>query len=157
MEFDAQAEIVKDAAHEVFLTMLGTELHVEEPFADDDPLIDSEVTGIIGLGGYMTGSVSIHVGQEQARDFTARLVGADVDDITSNDDIRDAVGELANMLAGAVKTALTTDGEVEIALPVVSMGKAELAVRGGKGVVVPFEDYTGRFHVELVLSGPTEG
>ena len=97
--------------------------------------------------------VSIHVTRSQATDFTARLVGVDVEEITSEDEIRDAVGEITNMLAGNVKTALATMGVVEIALPTVVMTpKAELRVRGARGVAVPFDDYTGVFHVEVVLS-----
>ena len=42
---------------------------------------------------------------------------------------------------------------VEIALPTVVMTpKADLRVRGARGVAVPFEDYTGVFHVDVILS-----
>jgi len=147
------AEIIRNATHSVFSTMLGTELTAQEPFEDPQPFKPSEVTGFIGMAGEFAGYVSIHVTRSQATDFTARLVGVDVDEITSEDEIRDAVGEITNMLAGNVKTALSTMGVVEIALPTVVMTpKAELRVRGARGLAVPFEDYTGVFHVEVVLS-----
>lgn len=151
MDASVQADIIRNATTEVFVTMLGTDLHVGEPYEDANPLVEGEVIGMIGLGGYLTGSVSIHVGREQARDFTARLIGADLDEVTSDDDINDAVGELANMLAGAVKSALSGEGHIQIALPIVSTGKASLRVPKGRAVVVPFEDYTGSFQVEFVL------
>jgi len=147
------AEIIRNATHSVFSTMLGTELAAQSPFEDPQPFQQSEVTGFIGMAGEFAGYVSIHVTRAQATDFTARLVGVDVEEITSEDEIRDAVGEITNMLAGNVKTALAAMGVVEIALPTVVMTpKAELRVRGAHGVAVPFEDYTGVFHVEVVLS-----
>jgi len=57
------------------------------------------------------------------------------------------------MIAGSMKTALSPLGLVEIALPTVVMTpKADLRVRGARGVAVPFEDYTGVFHVDVILS-----
>jgi chemotaxis protein CheX len=117
----------------------------------------SEVIGFIGLAGDFAGYVSIHVTRQQATDFTARLIGVDIAEVTSEDEIRDAVGEITNMLAGSVKTALTTLGLVEVALPTVVMTpKADLRVRGARGVAVPFEDYTGVFHVAVILSDGAE-
>lgn len=147
------AEIIRNSTHSVFSTMLGTELSPLEAIEDPTPFQQSEVIGFIGMAGDFAGYVSIHVSRRQATDFTARLIGVDVEEVTSEDEIRDAVGEITNMLAGNVKTALSALGLVEIALPTVVMTpKAELRVRGARGVAVPFEDYTGVFHVEVVLS-----
>ena len=97
------------------------------------------------MAGDFAGYVSIHVSRRQATDFTARLVGVDVAEVTSEDEIRDAVGEITNMIAGNVKTALSPIGLVEIALPTVVMTpKAELRVRGARGVAVPVRGLHGR-------------
>lgn len=153
MQVHELAQIIQNATHSVFSTMLGTELAPQQVQEDPTPFRQSEVIGFIGMAGDFAGYVSIHVSRQQATDFTARLVGVDVEEITSDDEIRDAVGEITNMLAGNVKTALSALGLVEIALPTVVMTpKAELRVRGARGVSVPFEDYTGVFHVEVVLS-----
>ena len=147
------AEIIRTSTHNVFSTMLGTELSPLAALDDPKPFQQSEVIGFIGMAGDFAGYVSIHVSRQQATDFTARLIGVDIEEITSEDEIRDAVGEITNMLAGNVKTALSALGLVEIALPTVVMTpKAELRVSGARGVAVPFEDYTGVFHVEVVLS-----
>ena len=150
---DELAEIIRNSTHSVFSTMLGTELSALPAVDDPSPFMQSEVIGFIGLAGDFAGYVSIHVTRQQATDFTARLIGVDIAEVTSEDEIRDAVGEITNMLAGSVKTALTTLGLVEVALPTVVMTpKADLRVRGARGVAVPFEDYTGVFHVEVILS-----
>lgn len=150
---DELAEIIRNSTHGVFSTMLGTELSPLAALDDPNPFMQSEVIGFIGLAGDFAGYVSIHVTRQQATDFTARLIGVDIAEVTSEDEIRDAVGEITNMLAGSVKTALSTLGLVEVALPTVVMTpKADLRVRGARGVAVPFEDYTGVFHVEVILS-----
>ncbi len=150
---DELAEIIRNSTHSVFSTMLGTELSPLEALDDPNPFMQSEVIGFIGLAGDFAGYVSIHVTRQQATDFTARLIGVDIAEVTSEDEIRDAVGEITNMLAGSVKTALSALGLVEVALPTVVMTpKADLRVRGARGVAMPFEDYTGVFHVEVILS-----
>ncbi len=150
------AEIIQKSTHSVFSTMLGTELSPLEALDDPKPFMSSEVIGFIGMAGDFAGYVSIHLSRRQATDFTARLVGVDVAEVTSEDEIRDAVGEITNMIAGNVKTALSPLGIVEIALPTVVMTpKADLRVQGARGVAVPFEDYTGVFHVDLILSSGT--
>lgn len=150
------AEIIRKSTHSVFSTMLGTELAPLEALDDPKPFMASEVIGFIGMAGDFAGYVSIHLSKNQATDFTARLIGVDVDEVTSEDEIRDAVGEITNMIGGSVKTSLSSLGIVEIALPTVLMTpKADLRVQGARGVAVPFEDYTGVFHVDLILSdGP---
>jgi chemotaxis protein CheX len=147
------AEIIRSSTQMVFSTMLGTELSALDALDDPSPFMQSEVIGFIGMAGDFAGYVSIHVSRRQATDFTARLIGVDVAEVTSEDEIRDAVGEITNMIAGSMKTALSPLGLVEIALPTVVMTpKADLRVRGARGVAVPFEDYTGVFHVDVILS-----
>jgi chemotaxis protein CheX len=147
-----QAEILRNAVTSVFSTMLGTDLVSLDPFQDLTPPQESEISAIIGLAGDVAGCVSLHSTREQATEFTARLIGMDVEDVSSDDEVRDAFGEILNMIAGNVKTALVSLGEVEIALPtVITTPKAQIRVQGATGTVVPFEDYTGVFYVELVV------
>jgi chemotaxis protein CheX len=153
MQLDHLARILEAATQDVFGTMLDTALHVEAPFENSRPLLPAEVTGLIGLGGAFRGCVALHVGREQCRDFTARLLGAPLDSIRGDAELRDAVGELANMIAGNVKRELLRLGSIDIGLPSVSFGaEASPRMPGSRGVVVPLSDYTGRFHVELVVA-----
>lgn len=153
MDVDQIAEIVTSSTCEIFSAMLGTELTVGSPYEDPHPFGSStEVTAFIGLAGGLAGYVSLHCELAQAREFTARLLGSTSDDSISTDEICDAVGELVNMIAGGVKTALSGEHPVEITLPTVVMTpKPDMRVKSGKGVVVPFEDPSGSFLVELTL------
>jgi chemotaxis protein CheX len=153
MQTEQLARILEAATADVFGTMLATDLHVDACFENPEPLLPAEVTGVIRFAGAVRGCVALHAGREQCRDFTARLLGADLDSIRSDDELRDAVGEIANMIAGSVKRELVGLGRVDIGLPSVSLSATSTArAQEGRGVVVPLSDYTGRFHVELVVS-----
>ena len=153
MEFESGAEIIRSATIEVFQMMLGTELTPGAAFVDEKPFHQSDVMGLIGLGGAIKGYVTLHCSVDQGKAFTARLLGMQPEEVETHDEIRDAIGELVNMVAGSVKTALSDVGSVEISLPsVIIATKPEASVKDCKGIVMPFEDPSGTFHVELVVS-----
>jgi chemotaxis protein CheX len=147
------AEALVGATADVFSTMLSTQLHVERFFDDPEPLWPAEVSAFIAFSGVLRGCVALHASRAQCRDFTARLLCADLDSIKSDEELRDAVGEIANMIAGNVKRVLARHGPIEIGLPAVALGSREpVRMSGAVGVVVPLSDYTGTFHVELVIA-----
>lgn len=153
MQTQQLARILEAATADVFGTMLASDLHVDPCFENPEPLLPAEVTGVIRFAGAFRGCVALHAAREQCRDFTARLLGADLDSIRTDDELRDAVGEIANMIAGKVKRELVGLGQVDIGLPSVSLAPASAArAQEGRGVVVPLSDYTGKFHVELVVA-----
>jgi len=147
------AQILVAAAGDVFSTMLSTDLHVESFFENPEPLRSAEVVAFVSYAGALKGCVAICASREQCRDFTARLLGAELDSIKTDVELRDAIGEIANMIAGNVKRELLRLGPIEIGLPAVSLGSgAAVRMGGGFGLVVPLSDYTGTFHVELVIA-----
>ena len=81
------------------------------------------------------------------------FLGMDVKEI--NADVEDAIGELANMLGGNVKTLLSKNGrDVSLSLPTTITGEAynfQMASENTERTVVRFESDHGRFHVELQL------
>jgi chemotaxis protein CheX len=154
MRIEELARILEAATADVFGTMLATDLEVSPAFENPEPFLEAEVTGFIGLSGAFRGYVALHASLEQSRDFTARLLGAGLDTVGSDEELRDAVGEIANMIAGNVKRELVRHGGIDITLPSVSLRtRAAMNVPDARGVVVPLTDYTGRFHVELVVGG----
>ncbi len=153
MEAKQAGELVREAVVSVFATMLGSELQAGDPVDDPDPFLPAEVVSLIGLTGAVRGYLSLQCAREHARDLTARFLGADGHDVESLDDIRDAVGELVNMIAGNLKTAMACEEPVEIGLPtVVTTPKSDIKVRATSGIAIPFEDHFGEFFVEFVLS-----
>jgi chemotaxis protein CheX len=71
-----------------------------------------------------------------------------------NDEVLDAMAEMANMIVGNVKTALESElGPLVLSIPTVIFGRNYKALNGmGKArVVVPFQVEGHRFNVKFVL------
>ena len=153
MDRTRAAKLVRDAVVEVFSTMLGSELEVGEPIDDPDSSRPAEVVSLVGLRGAISGSLSLRCGREHARDLTARFLGADGQEIESLDDVRDAVGELVNMIGGSLKTAIGSPQAIELSLPtVVTTHDSDIKTAASFAVAVPFRDHYGEFIVEFAAA-----
>jgi len=87
----------------VFETMLSIE--VERSAAAWQPT-GTMMTAAVYFAGEWMGAVLIECAREQARAFAARLMAIESEAAIPDDDIRDTMGELANMLAGSLKSVL---------------------------------------------------
>lgn len=108
---------------EVFTTMAGMEDLLHIPIVVD-PLshFNDCLSALIGIGGTYTGLVSIHVSNEFAAKLTEHLL--DQADEPGQDEVEDALGEIANILAGSFKLHLAQSGaEVRISTPTIVAGK----------------------------------
>lgn len=86
------------AMAEVFETMVGASCH----YAEGAPLTDgARLTAMIGLAGALRGSVVLESGVEAALRVAALMTGSEADEMDAT--VRDAMGEMANMVAGAWK------------------------------------------------------
>ena len=85
------------AVEEVFRTMLGVGCEPAEPHEDQG----GSVSAVIGLAGSLSGSLVLQSGEAVARWMAGCMTGAEPDSVDAM--VRDAVGEIANMLAGAWK------------------------------------------------------
>ena len=66
---------------------------------------------MVGLGGSCSGLVGLHIPDDFAREATAAMLGMEVDEIEGDCDVHDAIGEIANMLAGEMKMLLSKTGQ----------------------------------------------
>jgi chemotaxis protein CheX len=135
-----------------FQTMLGCEvergtLSLKE---SDTPLHD--YSGVIGLSGRAVGTVVVSLSKNVAMQATSAMLMTPADEV-SEKEIVDAVGELANMVAGAAKARL--EGyELSVSLPSVITGKAH-TVRFPSNVTpicVPFQTGWGPLTLEVGMS-----
>jgi len=108
---------------DVFTTMVGVEDLLHLPLLVDPKTHFSEcITAMVGLAGIFNGLVSLHVPQKLALSFTSSMIGMEVTEL--NEDVNDALGEIANMIAGSFKHHLSKDGhEVRLSTPSVVSGK----------------------------------
>jgi chemotaxis protein CheX len=134
-------------ASEVFSSMANMCLEPSENA--DAPELTEYIVSSVHLAGAWEGSVHLDMNIDLARATTARLLGAEETDVTS-EDIQDAVGELANMLGGGVKELVPQP--CKLSLPSVATGDKRESVigRGRVASECSFVANSGRLHVSVV-------
>lgn len=137
---------------EIFTGMVMMEIAVAGmPLTKLGPLKKS-ITGMVGLAGTHKGVLAVHFPQEVALAVTSNFLGMDVEEI--NDDVQDAIGEIANMLGGNLKTILSDRGkDIQLSLPSTIFGDeyAFSSQAEGDQVILPFKAPSGMFYVEVEL------
>jgi chemotaxis protein CheX len=86
------------SVEEVFHLMLGVDCERE---ASPSTPESEAVTAVVGFGGVLSGACVFRSCGTTAREIAARMTGMDFDEI--DDTVKDAIGEICNMLAGAWK------------------------------------------------------
>jgi len=137
---------------EIFSSMIMMDVAVgNDSEATINPYLKC-ITGMVGLAGKRKGIVAVHFPNEVAMAITGNFLGMDVSEI--NEDVQDAVGEVANMLAGDIKTILSDKGkDIELSLPSTISGDQYVfqAKSDTERITVPFIVSNGVFRVELEL------
>lgn len=133
----------------VFETMVHTKMTVGKPHlkTNDDC---ADVSGIIGFSGDAAGCVVICFDNETAEKAASSFAGVTI--TRDHEDFADAIGELANMVAGAAKRDFK-DMEVKISLPSVIMGeKFHVAnSRNVPRIIIPCTCHLGQVNVEIAM------
>lgn len=147
------AQDIADATQEIFSSMVMLEVTPGKPFKRADSTLVNSISGIIGLAGTTKGMLAIHLPDKAALAVTTAFLGMDVEEI--DEDVCDAIGELANMLGGSMKAILDPNGsKVQLSMPSAVHGK-EYAVdclADAESVTVPFAFNGQTFMVELQIS-----
>ena len=107
------------AVKRVFETMVHTKVTVGKPHmkSDEGPL--SDVSGIIGFSGEAAGCVVISFTMDVATKVASAFACTEIN--KDHPDFADAIGELANMVAGNAKMEFA-DLNIKISLPSVVIG-----------------------------------
>lgn len=115
---DTLIEAARDAVDEVFQALLGMEPEIGEPLLGQQSPLEAEVTVYVDLEGPRSGALALRCRKDLATHVTGTLLGLEVTEI--DDDVKDALGELANIIAGGFARRLETCGvTVNISLPTV--------------------------------------
>lgn len=107
------------AVANTFTTMLGAEARRGELSMGDPRVRKYPVSGVIGLSGRAIGTVVINLSEEVALKSASRMLMEEIHEL--NDDVIDAVGEMANMIAGQAKVELA-QFDLSVSLPNVVTG-----------------------------------
>ena len=146
------AQHIIDSTQEIFSSMIFLEVTPGAPFKrENEPLRDS-ISGMIGLAGTIKGSLTIHLTNTSALAVTTAFLGMDVEEI--DEDVKDAIGELANMLGGSLKSVLDPNGsDIKLSMPSTVYGEEYSidCLAQAETVAVPFTFDGQTFIVELQI------
>lgn len=120
------------------------------PFVKADAVAKGEITGVIGLAGEAVGSVAVSFPASLALQIYSNMVGDTADSV--NESVRDAIGEVVNMIAGGAKATLAQKGfSFRIAIPRVVTGKNQSIDHKGDVpfLCVPFQIEDNTFWLEV--------
>ena len=142
-----------DVTKDIFTTMLDRSVEFGAP-TYTGPQPTANVVATVGFAGTLSGYVSLCVSKEAAFEIAQALLGSSAEE--AHDHVRDAAGEMANMIAGSVRTQMTDKGEtLGISTPIVTVGTdfSTAALRDVSQAVCPFKMGPHSLFVYLVLQG----
>lgn len=140
------------ATKDVFATMIFLDVEAETPVSGRGEKLASNITSMLGLGGGIRGMLAVHCPEAVATGITSGFLGMDVEEI--DEDVKDAIGEVANMVAGNLKVYFASqDVNISLATPTSVIGKSyrTSGIVGATRMVVPFKIESGHFWVELLF------
>ena len=124
-------DVLLDSTKEVFETMVF--MAVEESLQEGAGMGERALLGTITFKGRLEGCLGICCDQACARTIAASMLGMGSGEELGDNDIGDAIGEIANMVLGAVKSRIQNDvGSIEVSIPSVVQGR-ELRSSLGEG------------------------
>ncbi len=134
----------------VFKTMLHTDVTVGKPYLKTPHCDRPDVSGVIGLSGDVTGVVVLGFSKNVAIAVAEKFVGTSL--TVDHPDFADALGELANMVAGGAKASF--EGiNASISLPSVIVGENHEVIKSkaNPSLVIPCDSPMGHFTVEVAM------
>ncbi|MDD3553447.1 MAG: chemotaxis protein CheX [Deltaproteobacteria bacterium] len=142
-----------EAAVNVLKTMAMVEVTPGKPFLKKDQTANGDASGIIGITGEAQGSMSISFSTPCICAIVSNLFGSPVTEL--NEEVKDAVGELTNMICGDARRRLEAAGIVlQAGTPTVISGQGHTIKHISKGpcVAMPFTTPNGDFTIELAFN-----
>jgi chemotaxis protein CheX len=113
---------VTNAITDVFATMFSMKVKMDN---SDSPGAGQgdQIVGSVSFAGDVVGNVSIYVPKGFAIKITAAMLDIEVDEVKSDEEVRDAIGELCNMVGGDLKSRLCDFGfPCILSIPTITIG-----------------------------------
>lgn len=134
----------------VFETMLGTKVQIGKPMLKSEDMVTAEVSGIIGLSGDVQGSVVLSFPGNVACKVASQFSGEEM--TVEHADFTDAIGELANMVAGnAKKDFVGYNASISLPSVIIGPGHKVSQSKASPFLVIPCNTDLGKFNVEVAL------
>lgn len=138
------------AATDVLATMAFITPKAGKPFVKKNNVAQGDVTGLVGITGDGVGSVSISFARPLAVAIVKNMLGDEVEDILQ--DVKDAVGEIVNMVSGQARAGLVQQGYTfQGSTPTVIMGDNHTISHVARSPImaIPFSTDHGDFTIEF--------
>lgn len=141
------------ATEEVFDTMLAIPLEARPPVTG--PLeAPANVVATVAFAGYRKGLVVVYASMSAARRITSSMLAIPLHEV--NGEVPDAMGEIANMVAGQFRNRLAAvEPPSDISVPTVTIGTdfSMLYAAAVQRSRCPFDMQGEAISVELILTG----
>lgn len=115
---------VQRSVVDLFDTMLSMEV---TPVDEDIQSLEDEIVlvGFVSLAGKVNGSVNIRVSQEMSRKMAAGMLGMELEEIESDEEVKDVLREVCNIVAGGLKSNFCDVGlTCQISTPSITTGNS---------------------------------
>ena len=154
MEPNQIVKHTRSATTEVFTTMLGIEVSAgDERTEQSAPAISDGVMAFVGLAGPWSGAGVISCSAAFACQICNGLLMTEIESV--NEEVLDAVGEVANMIVGNFKTAAEEYlGPLGLSIPTVIYGRnfTSRSLGGNSWIVLPFQCGSETLEVRVCLT-----
>ncbi len=146
-------EALTAAVEHVFSVLCGIEAKPGGAVTGQPTSLPVDISGIVGIEGPITGSLAFHCRKDLATLITGKLLELEVTEI--DDDVKDLVGEIANMIAGNASSRLSGDGQgFQFSVPTIVTGR-RLNVRPMRGdlrwISLPFQASGMSFAIDFCI------
>lgn len=141
-----------EATLHVLSSLAYTKATAGKPYLKKDQLARGDVSGIVGLSGEARGTISVSFSEESILSIVSKMFGEPVNEI--NDEVKDAVGEILNIVSGQARKKLESMGRsLKGAIPTVITGKNHTICHITKHpiIAIPFETDNGHFTIEVCI------
>lgn len=146
---DSITEITKG----VFSTMVMLDVVDQGPLSEPVVSFHDTVTSMVGLAGSHSGTLAIHCPKTLALRITSSMLGMDVGEV--DDDVNDAMGEIANMIGGDVKHIFSPGGgDLSLSIPTVIYGSdySLESMSDVETMLIPFDCDGEQFLLSFAIS-----
>ena len=139
-----------EATLHVLETIASTKAEAGKPYLKKDQVARGDVSGVIGMTGETRGTISISFSEASILPIVSNMLGEEMKEM--NEEIKDAVGEVTNMISGQARKRLDEQGRsLRAAIPTVIMGKDHSITHMTTYpiIAIPFCTDNGEFTIEV--------
>jgi chemotaxis protein CheX len=138
-----------NSVRNVFSKMLNSTATIQRPSVKTVPVPQYDVSAIVGFSGRILGSVVVSFPMATAVKTVAGFAGMEMDPTSA--DFADAVGELANMIAGGAKKDLGADASITCPSVIIGHGHSIARLRDVPCLAIPCDSGFGSFVIEVSI------